>query len=201
MFVFNADKANNADGGNRITTGGYYTSAVVKEAVCLKGNDMSEYIHFIFESNGMEVSFDLYYKQKNGEPHYQENKIHSFMGLTGVMQVGQLALVTIEAFGKQVQGNRVNEFIGKTVNIRVQREEYVNMSGEVKYRMNLLNFIGADNKTFSEKTNNKEAKTYLVPVEDVIREKKSTPSNNGGGQYSIPGQNNAPNFTDDDMPF
>jgi len=196
MFTFDENKAKSADSSAHITEGGYYPNATIKAAVVLKGNEQSQYIKFEVEQEGRDCNFNIYLKKKSdGSVTYGVNKIYALMGILGVQKTSSLP-VTVDNFGRQEQGNSIPEFIGKVVGLRLMREDYRKQDGTIGFSMNLLNFIGNDGKTYSERVDNKPAKT----IETAIKDKRLQAPQHGAAAPMIPNQT-TPMPTDDDMPF
>lgn len=165
MFNFDENKAMKADGGNYIMDGGYYHNTEILDAVVFSGNGMSQYISFSVESDGQQANFNLYLTKKTGEATFMVNKIYSLMGILGIQKTSSLK-VSVDRFGATVEGTRIPEFIGKKVGIRLMREDYYKTDGTIGFRMNLINFIGGDGRTYSEAKENKPAKTIEQKIVD-----------------------------------
>ena len=190
MFNYDETKALAADGGNYLREGGYYPNSTITEATYLKGNEQSSFVSFRALCNGQEVAFQIYTKQKNGQEHFQANKIQSLMGLKGIRATTTQA-VTVKSFGSDVEGFRINEFTNINIGLRLEKEEFYKLDGTVGYKFNILNFIGDNGKTITESLGGKEALTITIPIKDKV---VKTEANNGSSS-------SVPPLDDNDMPF
>ncbi|MCP4339652.1 MAG: hypothetical protein GY799_12360 [Desulfobulbaceae bacterium] len=192
-FVFDENKALGADGGNHIVEGGYYPNCVIEEAVVMDTKEGAKYLEFKFkDSMGRECNFvRVYFLNKDRSENFALAKIHALMGLLGLRQTTKVPC-TVDAFGQPLQTVRIAEFVGKQIGIRIQREDYKKNDGSIGFEMKLLNFIGNDGKTYSERANGKEGKTIDLSVKDkLIQEKAEDTSFSYGAnsQEELPAMN------------
>jgi len=188
-FTFDEDKAKAADGGTGISKGGHYVGVITK-AKYFKRDTGSGGIEFAVKNvDGAKADYlKIYTKNKNGEPNFAVAKVHALMGLLGLKELPAV---------KDAQG--AYEFpacLDKRIGYTLQREDYRNASGDLKYSMNILHWHSAETKqTYTEAAADDLPTAWNQPVEDIrISAGGVAPQASG-----VPAAGNP--FPEDDLPF
>jgi hypothetical protein len=159
-FVFDPDPAMKADEGGSIKVGGVYVGTI-SSAVSFSNDSGAGGVEFAFNSPAGNARFvKVYTKNGDNSENFNKGKILALMGLTGVRQV------TMVADGQRY---KFPELVGKKIAFHLQKKEYLNQKGELKYDMNLLHFYNPETlKTYKEQQMNLEAETSKVVVDDIL---------------------------------
>jgi len=160
-FTFDKKSAQGADRGGYISESGVYTGMLTK-AECFTTSGGAKGIEFAFESDdGSKADYiKVITRKKDGDTAFGLGHINALMGLLGLAKAATVA-----------DGDKVTlpSLCNKKISVGLQREEYQKNAGGIGYKMNVAHFFDAQSKkTYSELSENKEAKTHLRPIVDKL---------------------------------
>jgi len=192
VFQTDFNGALEADGGNYISQSGVY-SGEIKRFTFESSQNGAKFVNIAFETdNGVKTDFlKVYYKQNNGNEHYEKRRLDSLFALLGIPTVSYAKRMfngREEFYSPEVEGGKIT--------VSLQRKEYLGNDGKVKYKFNIKHFLDyATKKTYKELTENTEAKTAEFIYEPITVKPSSGTGNAGGNRLGggVP--------SEDDLPF
>ena len=185
MFSFNKEEAQNA-GSNRIEKSGYYICTIT-DAELISKDSGAKFVRLSLEDDfGKSTRTDILVVKKNGEKAFGQNFIQSLMGTLRIVNLQHDANMKFQML------------INKRIGVVLEREEYLKSDGSgIGYKFNVLHFCDqVSNKTYSESSQNKEAKSYKQEVKDNLVA-------NTNSQQNITNQNNSysTKIAEEGLPF
>ncbi len=161
LFAFNHDAAMKS--GKMGMQSGVH-KAVIESCIRGKSKGGAAYIEFSFETEGgAKANFvTLYISNKEGETIFGHGKFQALLGLLGLTQE---PLKWVEKDGKQ----HCSTLEGKPCQVGLQKVEYLNGSGEKKFKFEITHFFDLKTGcTYTELKDNKAAKSIAYVIEDVL---------------------------------
>ena len=182
MFIFNKEEAQNA-GSNRIEKSGYYICTIT-DAELISKNSGAKFFRLSLEDDfGKQTRTDILVVKKNGEKAFGQNFVQSLMGTLRIVNLQHDANMKFQML------------LNKRIGVVLEREEYLKSDGSgIGYKFNVLHFCDhVSNKTYSESSQNKEAKSFKQEIKDKIIN-NTTITNNQQQQQQT-------NKQEEDLPF
>lgn len=172
-FKFNKEQTDDKREVGVLDKSGIYTVSI-RNAYIKRMQSGAEAVHFdVFGAKG-GTGFDVWVTKKNGEQAFGCGHIQSLMGILGIKELksgkgtaslydvncGEFVDTEVEAFP---------DLIDKIVVVALRRKFYIKQTGDEGYRFELLCFLGADYRRYSEIENGEEAQYYkTLKFNDLI---------------------------------
>lgn len=196
QFGFNPESAKQADSSNRIEEAGKYVG-VIKSMEFTTAKSGTTGFEVEFETDNKEsASFTIWTEKKDGTALGGVHKINALLACVGVRGLTptnqQLEKYDFD-LKERVMKNCVvaPEVAGKRVGLLLQRENYKNDSGDLKYQMNFFSCFHAQSELMAKEILDRKTTPEALPkslgalMANPITTRK--PKNNGGFQQN---QNN-----------
>lgn len=179
LFAFDESSAVLGDSTGFVSEGGNYIVTLDKVEVGKNTNGTSFMQLNGVTDTGSKMNFlTLYYRNNKKEGLPALNKINAMLGILGISNV---TYYESQENGKTVY--RAKELEGITVGIGVKRvdQDTFDGKGNRRFNLDLLHFYDPNTlKTYTEKRNNLEAKTWYLPIRDELKTGQQDTSFGGG---------------------
>lgn len=211
-FTLNTESAKQADAGGRIESTGKYVG-VIKTMEFVTAKSGAQGFEINFESDSKEyTTFTIWTLSKEGKSLSGVHKVNALLacasvrGLTPTDQ--ELEKYDFDA-GQKVKRICVvaPEMTDKKIGLLLQRENYINGSGQQRHQMNFYASFNPSSELMAKEILDKKTTpellekslSRLLSMGDATRNQPNVAqSSNGYGQQQ---NNNQNNDLDDDLPF
>lgn len=212
-FNLDTESAKQADSGGRIESTGKYVGIInTMEFVTARSGAQGFEINFESESKEY-TTFTIWTVSKEGKPLSGVHKVNALLACASVRGLTptdkELDKYDYDAGGKVKRICVVApEMEGKQIGLLLQRENYVNNSGQNRHQMNFFASFNPSNELMAKEIIDRKTtpelleKTLarLISIGDAARSQPNVqqPQSGGYGQAAQPGK---ANDLDDDLPF
>lgn len=166
-YQLSKERALEADSSSNINTSGIYTGEIT-QAYEVTSKNGAIGVKFDFKSPKGSTNFTLWTFSKDGKPTFQIGFIDALLAILKTPKAQKVEGV-IQEYDYQVK-ERVEKpaetfpVFCKPITAVLQREEYVNQNGDIKFRLNLKHFLNPETlqtaKEMYEKTEAEAYKSY-----------------------------------------
>lgn len=213
-FNLNTESAKQADAGRSIETTGKYVG-VIKSMEFVTSKQGTQGFEINFESDSKEyTNFTIWTVKADGTALSGVHKINAIMACASVKSLTptdqKLEKYDFDLKQKVQQTCVVApEMTNKRIGVLLQRENYLNGSGQQRHQMNFFASFNADSELMAKEILERKTSPELLPkaldrliaMGDAQRAQQNAPQQSGGyGQYSQT-QGNQSSDLDDDLPF
>lgn len=190
QFVLNTESAKQADSSNRIEEAGKYVGTI-KSMEFITAKSGTTGFDIEFETDNKEsASFTIWTEKSDGTTLSGVHKINALLtcvGARGLTPTNQQLEKYDFDLKERVMKNCVvaPEVAGKRVGLLLQRENYKNDSGDLKYQMNFFSCFHAQSELMAKEILDRKTTPEALPrlITSLMANPVTTrkPKNNSGG--------------------